>query len=49
MILAVLGYAFVCLGALAYQCEYRDASGADCVGFAVGNHEADLCKGRIDR
>lgn len=37
------------LAALTYETRYTDASGSRCLAFSIGNREADLCSGDVDR
>lgn len=36
------------LGRLSYEASYIDASGADCLAFHLGSHEADVCHAALD-
>lgn len=37
------------IGLATYETRYTDASGSRCLTFMVGNREADICSGLMDR
>lgn len=41
--------ALACLGCVTFEATYLDSSGARCAAFSLGNREADLCTGAMDR
>ena len=41
--------AILAIGFATYEARYTDASGSRCLTFTIGNREADLCSGAIDR
>lgn len=45
LLLVTIGY----FGCTTYEARYTDASGARCLSFQLGHHEADICHGRDDR